>query len=233
MSRNKKRVLLAEDDTGIATIVEAYLRREGFDVIHAIDGEVAVKIAQQTLPDFVILDIKMPKKDGWHVLKEIRSFSNAPIMMLTALDADIDKVLALKTGADDYLVKPFSPVELVARVHVILKRMTYHSHSDELKVYRSQHLTINQATHQLWTNEGHKEISKLITYTEFRILLHLMRNPSRVFTRYELIEACFSDSDVSDRTVDSHISKLRKKLETVGISHVPEGIRGVGYRLGD
>ncbi|EAY3717193.1 response regulator transcription factor [Salmonella enterica] len=233
MNRNQKIVLLAEDDSGIAAIVVAYLEREGFEVLHVLDGDAAVKKAQQFIPDFVILDIKMPKKDGWQVLAEIREFSNMPVMMLTALDTDIDKVLALKTGADDYLVKPFSPAELAARVHVILRRINFHSQTEDLKVFRSQHLAINLATHQVWMDDGRTDISKLVTYTEFKILLHLMRCPNRVFTRNELIEACFVGSDVNERTVDSHISKLRKKLEAIGIDHVPEGIRGVGYRLGD
>ncbi len=229
----KKTILVVEDEPDIARIITAWLEKDGFEVIHAEDGDIAVRMVQQCLPDFIILDIKMPKKDGWTVLQEVRQFSDIPVLMLSAMDTDIDKVLALKTGADDYLVKPFNPAELVARVQVILRRMSFRQRNDESKVFKSRSLEVNQMTHQIFVGPRMRDISSSLTSTEFKIISHLMRHPQRVFSRSEIMAACFTTSDISDRTIDSHISKLRKKLEKSGIAHVPESVRGFGYRLGD
>lgn len=233
LNRERKIVLVAEDDIEIAKIVLTYLERDGFGVIHASDGELAVKMAEQYQPAFVILDIKMPKKDGWQVLMELRNFTDVPVMMLTALDADVDKIFALKAGADDYMIKPFNPVEVVARVHVILKRSQYHTKDDLLKIYKTKNLEINQRTHQVYVGPERVDITSELTSTEFRILMHLIRYPKRVFTRDEIMDACMSEGNVSERTVDSHVSKLRKKISRAGIYFVPESVRGFGYRLGD
>ncbi|EKY3917451.1 response regulator [Enterobacter sp. DTU_2021_1002640_1_SI_PRY_ASU_LCPMC_013] len=229
----KKIVLLAEDETDIAKVVIAYLERDGFEVLHAIDGEIALRIAEQNNPDFIILDIKMPKKDGWQVLRELRNATDTPIMMLTALDTDIDKVFALKTGADDYLVKPFNPAELMARVHVILKRSQYHQKDEILKIYKTKNLEINKTTHEVFVGPARINLSEELTSTEFKILMHLIRYPKRVFTREEIMDACTHEGNISERTIDSHISKLRKKIQQAGVFYVPESVRGFGYRLGD
>ncbi|EPH1778396.1 response regulator [Enterobacter sp. 04-C-01-SI_S15] len=229
----ERKILLAEDDIDIARIVVAYLEREGFGVLHATDGYAAMKIAEHNHPDFVILDIKMPKKDGWQVLAELRRFTDVPIMMLTAIDTDIDKVFALKTGADDYLVKPFNPAELMARIHVILKRSHYHQHNESMTTFKSKNMEVNKITHQVLVGSGRVDISAELTSTEFKILSHLIRHPKRVFTREELINACLPEGNASERTVDSHVSKLRKKIQQAGVYFVPESVRGFGYRLGD
>lgn len=232
-SSNEIKIVLAEDDQDIASALMAYLHREGFIVFHADDGVKAVNYIQEHEPDFIILDIIMPRKDGWAVLEEVRRFSDAPIMMLTALDTDADKVYALRTGADDYVIKPFNPSEVIARILVILKRLRHHTRDDVRKIYQTKHMYINQMTHQVQVGPERVDISNLLTSTEYRILLHLIRYPKRVFSRTEILDACFAESSAGERTVDSHISKLRKKLEKVGVNFVPESIRGFGYRLGD
>ncbi|KGT91220.1 response regulator [Enterobacter cancerogenus] len=227
------KIVFAEDDKDIASALMAYLHREGFIVFHADDGVKAVNYVQEHEPDFVILDIKMPRKDGWTVLADIRHFTDAPVMMLTALDSDADKVYALRTGADDYVVKPFNPSEVIARIHVILRRLRHHVKDDVRQIYETKHLYINQMTHQVLVGPERVDISNQLTSTEYRILLHLIRYPKRVFSRGEILDACLAESGAGERTVDSHISKLRKKLEKSGINFVPESIRGFGYRLGD
>lgn len=227
------RVLLAEDENGIAEILMAYLAKEGFNVIRAKDGREAVALFFSAAPSFVILDIRMPLMDGWQVLAEIRRESDVPIMMLTALDGDIDKIMALRTGADDYIVKPFNPAEVVARVHVILRRMSYYHADKEQQTFSTRNIEMNLTNHAVVIKNTATDIGNLLTSTEYKILLHLIRFPKRVFSRQEILDSCLPEGDTSERTVDSHISKLRKKIEQAGLASVPESIRGFGYRLGD
>jgi len=159
-------------------------------VLTAENGERALEVFSQHLPEFVILDITMPKKNGWEVLSTIKKVSDVPVLMLTAVDTDIDKVFALRTGADDYMIKPFNPSELVARVLVILKRMNHHQFNENLTVYKTKNIELNVTAHQVFIGESMQDISPCLTTTEYRILLHLVRFPKRVFTRKELIEAC-------------------------------------------
>ncbi|MEJ5174209.1 response regulator [Erwinia sp. MYb416] len=218
------KILLAEDEKDIADILFAYLQKESFTIIHAANGREALERYFEDRPDFVILDIKMPFIDGWQVLNDIRKDSDVPVMMLTALDADVDKIHALRVGADDYIVKPFNPAEVVARIHVILRR---------LPIYSSKNIDVDTVNHLVKIKNSGTEIGSRLTSTEFKILMHLIRYPKRVFTRRELLEHCLPEGEASERTVDSHISKLRKKIEQAGLPSVPESIRGFGYRLGD
>ncbi len=227
------KVLLAEDENEIAEILTAYLLKEGFTVIRAKDGREAISLVLSESPSFVILDIRMPYVDGWQVLSEIRRNNDVPVMMLTALDADIDKIQALRTGADDYLVKPFNPAEVIARIHVILRRMSYHQSDSTQLSFSTRHISLNVTHHSVIIKPGHTDIGSQLTSTEFKILLHLIRYPKRVFSRQEILDYCLPEGDASERTVDSHISKLRKKIEQAGLASVPESIRGFGYRLGD
>ena len=227
------KVLLAEDENGIADILMAYLAKEGFNVIRAKEGREAVSLFFSEAPSFVILDIRMPLMDGWQVLAEIRRESDVPVMMLTALDADVDKIQALRTGADDYIVKPFNPAEVVARVHVILRRMSYYHADKDQQSFCTRHIEVNTINHAVVITKSQRDIGNLLTSTEYKILLHLIRYPKRVFSRQEILEHCLPEGDTSERTVDSHISKLRKKIEQAGLHSVPESIRGFGYRLGD
>lgn len=225
------KILLAEDENDIAEILTAYLVKEGFTVLRAEDGREAISLFYEISPTFVILDIRMPHVDGWQVLNEIRRDSDVPVMMLTALDTDLDKIQALRTGADDYLVKPFNPAEVIARIHVILRRMTYHHAEKNQLSFSTRHITLNVTDHIVMIKNSN--IGNQLTSTEFKILLHLIRYPKRVFSRQEILEHCLPEGDTSERTVDSHISKLRKKIEQTGLLSVPESIRGFGYRLGD
>ncbi len=156
-----------------------------------------------------------------------------PVIMLTALDADVDKIQALRTGADDYIVKPFNPAEVVARVHVILRRMPYYHSDKDQQSYSTRNIEVNQLNHAVIIKNTQTDIGNQLTSTEYKILLHLIRFPKRVFSRQEIMEHCLPEGDASERTVDSHISKLRKKIEQAGLALVPESIRGFGYRLGD
>lgn len=227
------KILLAEDEEDIAEILVAYLKKESFSIIHAANGREALARYFEDRPDFVILDIKMPFVDGWQILNYIRKDSNVPVMMLTALDADVDKIHALRVGADDYIVKPFNPAEVVARIHVILRRLPFYSNNKNQHIYSSKNIDVDTVNHLVKIKNSSTEIGNILTSTEFKILVHLIRYPKRVFTRRELLEHCLPEGEASERTVDSHISKLRKKIDQASLPSVPESIRGFGYRLGD
>jgi two-component system response regulator AdeR len=216
--------LIAEDDKDIADILRAYLEREGFRTVQAGDGRTALDLHLALKPDVLLLDITMPLVDGWEVLSEIRRRGGTPVLVLTALDQDIDKLQALRIGADDYVVKPFNPVEVVARVKAVLRRAGPGAAGGVLRIGPVE---IDTIAHIVRTDRG--EVA--VTLTEFRLLTHMARTPTRVFSRSELLDACLPGSDALDRTVDSHISKLRRKLDQAGAPDMPEGVRGVGYRL--
>ncbi|EJL30833.1 response regulator with CheY-like receiver domain and winged-helix DNA-binding domain, partial [Caulobacter sp. AP07] len=222
-------VLIAEDDRDIADILDGYLTREGFRTVCAGDGQVAVDLYGMLRPDVVILDVTMPKLDGWKVLTEIRRRGSTPVVMVTALDQDVDKIHALRNGADDYVVKPFNPVEVVARVQALLRRASA-SRSDRLLRVGPLRIDPQDYLAVIATPDGERSLD--LTLTEFRLLAHMARQPSRVFTRADLLDACLPGDDVLERTVDSHLSKLRRKLESAGVTTLLGGVRGVGYRLG-
>lgn len=223
-------VLVAEDEPEIAEIMIAYLEREGFRCIHAIDGRTALELHLALKPDIILLDVNMPRVDGWGVLSELRRRGETPVIMATALDQDIDKLQALRIGADDYVVKPFNPVEVVARVKAVLRRANA---SGTGRIIRVGKLEIDVESHLVSVHEGERATHLALTLTEFRILVHMARAPLRVFSRGELVDACLPGADALDRTVDSHLSKLRKKLEAAGAAGLLGGVRGVGYRLAD
>ncbi|WP_084579569.1 response regulator [Sphingomonas azotifigens] len=216
--------LIAEDARDIADILRAYLEREGFRTVQAGDGRTALDLHLALKPDVLLLDLSMPLVDGWEVLSEVRRRGSTPVLVITALDQDIDKLQALRVGADDYVVKPFNPVEVVARVKAVLRRAGAAAAAGVLRVGPVE---IDTVAHLVRTDRG--EVA--LTLTEFRLLSHMARTPTRVFSRSELVDACLPGSDALDRTVDSHISKLRRKLEQAGAADMPEGVRGVGYRL--
>lgn len=223
-------VLVVEDEKDISDILVAYLEREGFRTAHVTHGESALELHRLLKPDLVLLDIRIPRVDGWAVLAELRRRGNTPVIMLTALDQDIDKLQALRIGADDYVVKPFNPVEVVARVRAVLRRVGYSgSASHRLRVGA---LEIDFDSHNVEVIGTSGTISLNLTLTEFRLLVHMARTPNRVFARGELVDACLPDGDALERTVDSHLSKLRRKLADAGADGMLVNIRGVGYRLG-
>lgn len=207
-------VLVVEDEPGIAGVLSAYLERDGLRIRMAQDGEEALQSFRQLRPDLVLLDIHLPKVDGVDVLRMIRNDSDVPVIMVTALADDVDKLLALRLGADDYVVKPFNPPEVVAapiRVGPIEIDVEAHSAA----VY----------------DDAGQAVPLALTLTEFRLLACLAAQPRRCFSRAYLIENCLPESDALERVIDSHLSKLRRKLQLAGQDGLIETVRGIGYRL--
>ncbi|MCR6568006.1 efflux system response regulator transcription factor AdeR [Acinetobacter baumannii] len=225
-----KQILVVEDEYDIGDIIEQYLKREGMRVIRAMNGKQAIEIHAAQPIDLILLDIKLPELNGWEVLSKIRQKAQTPVIMLTALDQDIDKVMALRIGADDFVVKPFNPNEVVARVQAVLRR-THQNQQAAVKNLFYKNIEINTEIHSVYINQVDKKTLLNLTLTEYKILLLMINQPHRVFTRGELMNQCLPDSDALERTVDSHVSKLRKKLEEQGLEHMLINVRGVGYRL--
>lgn len=224
-------ILIAEDEAEIAEILSAYLTRSGLRCLRARNGREALAFHLSHKPDLVLLDVQMPEIDGWRVLSEIRLRGDTPVIMLTALDQDIDKLMGLRIGADDYVVKPFNPAEVVARTQAVLRRSSSRSTSHDQKILRVPPFQIDPENHEVMVDVNGQMLLLELTLTEFKLLTQLAHAPKRVFSRAELLVNCLPESDALERTVDSHISKLRKKLEELGIHGMPCGIRGVGYRL--
>ncbi|MCF5651319.1 response regulator [Pseudomonas tritici] len=225
-------ILIAEDEPEIADILSAYLKRSGFQTAHALDGRRALELHQSLKPDLVLLDVLMPNLDGWMVLAEIRHRGTTPVIMLTAQDQDMDKLMGLRIGADDYIVKPFNPAEVVARTQAVLRRSLDHGYAARHSVLRVNAFEIDIDSHEVSVRIGTQKHPLNLTVTEFRLLAQLAKAPKRVFSRAELLALCSPESDSLERTVDSHISKLRRKIEDLGLQGVPASIRGVGYRFG-
>ncbi|MFP1133229.1 response regulator [Asticcacaulis sp. W401b] len=222
-------ILIVEDEAEIAEVLAAYLDREGFRTVRASDGLTALDFHLALKPDLVLLDVKLPKLDGWGVLAELRRRGSTPVVMTTALDQDLDKLQALRIGADDYVVKPFNPVEVVARVHAVLRRA---GDLGKQGLLRTNGLEIDLEGHTVGVRVADGAETQLnLTLTEFRLLVHMARNPTRVFSRSELVDACLPGGDALERTVDSHLSNLRRKLDMAGALGMVNNIRGVGYRL--
>lgn len=226
-------ILIAEDEPEIVDILSAYLRRDGFRCVHAPDGHRALDLHSNLEPDLVLLDVQMPSLDGWRVLAEMRNRGNTPVIMLTAMDQDLDKLMGLRMGADDYIIKPFNPAEVVARVMAVIRRSTVPVSASRGKSIHVPPLFIDLESYDVFVEVGEQTNRLKLTPTEFKLLVHLAQSPRRVFSRSELLEACLPESDALERTVDSHMSKLRKKIEETGISGTPSVVRGAGYRLWD
>lgn len=224
-------VLIAEDEAEIAKILIAYLQRSGLRTQHASDGHQALTMHQKLKPDLLLLDVQMPHLDGWNVLSGVRSRGDTPVIMLTALDQDIDKLMGLRLGADDYVVKPFNPAEVVARVQAVLRR-TRASTPTATQMLRVGPLQIDLDSYEASVQRDGQQQTLDLTLTEFKLLACLMRAPKRAFSRAELLVNCLPEGDTLERTVDSHVSKLRKKLEALDIQGVPASVWGVGYRFG-
>lgn len=217
-----------EDEPQISEVLRAYLERDGCRVVGASDGETALIHHTALSPDIVILDVRLPRRDGFEVLAELRRRGSTPVIMATAMAEDIDKLSALRMGADDYVVKPYNAHEVVARVRAVLRRT---QGVLATAVIRAGPLEVDADSMQVRRSDDGRVLN--VTLTEFRILAHMGRAPRRAFNRAELIDACFGGSQALERTVDSHISKLRRKLESHGFRDILVGVRGVGYRLMD
>lgn len=221
-------ILIVEDEPEIAEILETYFAREGFRVICARDGATGLAHHQRLRPDLVVLDIKLPGQDGYDVLATIRRRGETPVIMVTALAEDLDKLQALRIGADDYVVKPFNPHEVVARARAVLRRTAGRA-PDQL--VRVGPLAIDPLAHRAVIEAAAGTGALDLTPTEFRILAHMARFPGRAFSRGDLVDACLPEGSALDRTVDSHVSNLRRKLAAAGADGMLEGVRGIGYRL--
>lgn len=224
-------VLVVEDEPEIATILVAYLARDGLRALLAHDGEQALTLFRQQSPDLVLLDIHLPALDGIDVLRFIRDRGDTPVIMVTALADDVDKLVALRLGADDYVVKPFNPAEVVARVRAVLRR-SQPKPDVQMPPIRVGALEINPAEHsaRIYDAEG-QALPLPLTLTEFRLLALLASQPRRCFSRAQLIEHCLPESDALERVIDSHLSKLRRKLQLAGQQELIETVRSIGYRL--
>jgi two-component system alkaline phosphatase synthesis response regulator PhoP len=226
-----KTILVVDDEPKIVKLVRDYLERAGFGVRVAVDGKTALSQARLEKPDLIILDLGLPQMDGLDVTRELRKVSNVPIIMLTGRSEETDKLIGLELGADDYITKPFSPKELVARVRVVFRRMENYSNSDQ-EILRISDLTFDVPRLRL-TAIG-REIEQL-TPTEFSLLVKMARYPGRVFTRAQLLNAVHGVAFESyERAIDAHIKNIRHKIEL----NPPEPrylltVYGVGYKFTD
>ncbi|MGU5952101.1 response regulator [Klebsiella pneumoniae] len=233
MNNNKNLIIVAEDDSDIASILTSYLEKAGMKTLIAEDGEQAISLTRLHKPDLLLLDIHLPVYDGWNVLSTLRRETNVPVIMVTALAQDVDKLMGLRLGADDYVIKPFNPLEVIARVEAVLRRTRLVEEATLTRPLRTHYITIYPDEFFVEITIEGKVSTPVLTSTEFKLLSYLAKNPRKVCSREELLDACLPEGDSLDRTVDSHMCKLRKKLEHTGLKGIPESIRGIGYRLGE
>ncbi len=222
-----EKILVVDDDNNICELLRLYLEKEGYGVVIANDGATAVKLFQSASPDLVLLDIMLPALDGWQVCREIRKFSNKPIIMLTAKGETFDKVLGFELGADDYVVKPFDAKEVMARVKAVLRRSGGVAQAD-IKEVQYDNLSINLTNYELKVNG--KKIDT--PPKEMELIYHLASNPNRVFTRDQLLDEVWGFDYYGDsRTVDVHVKRLREKLEGVSEKWELKTVWSVGYKF--
>jgi two-component system, OmpR family, response regulator AdeR len=223
---NGKLILIVEDEPGIAKVLEMYLRRDGFRTEVATNGNDALTVHRVARPELLLLDVSLPKMDGLEVLKQIRSEHDTPVILVTARAEDLDRLLGLSLGADDYIVKPFNPLEVVARVKAVLRRGGMVGSTSE-KTLRVGSLEIDREATIARVNGQRLEL----TLSEFRLLEALAAKPNRTFSRSELLGIASPDSEALERVVDMHLSKVRHKLSAAGALERLETVRGLGYRL--
>ena len=222
------KIMIADDDKNICELLRLYMEKEGYTVVIANDGEEAVTKFNAENPDMILLDIMMPKLDGWQVCREVRKKSNMPIIMITAKGETFDKVLGLELGSDDYVVKPFDPKEIVARIKAIMRRTGKTAAEADVKEVSYDKLVVNMTKYEL------KVDGKVIDTPpkELELLYHLASNPNRVYTRDQLLDEVWGFEYYGDsRTVDVHIKRLREKLEGVSDQWTLKTVWGVGYKF--
>jgi DNA-binding response OmpR family regulator len=219
------RVLLVDDEKPILDLVGGYVAREGWQVLKASDGEGALDVARKQRPDVVVLDLMLPKLDGLEVCRQLRAFSDAYVLMLTARGEEIDRIVGLSVGADDYLVKPFSPRELVARIKAMTRRPRGSGPASELP----QGLEIDESRRVVQVDGTHVELSAL----EFDLLAELCRDPGAVLRRQVLLDRVWGPDVIADsHLVDVHIANLRRRMgDDANAPRFVETVRGVGYRV--
>ena len=220
-------ILIADDDAGIRDILRMSLEQAGMTVAVAADGQEALEKALSLSPDLLVLDIGMPEMDGLTVCRELRKTSQMPILFLTAQGDEIDRIVGLEMGADDYVPKPFSPREVVARIRAILKRAV--PESAPAVVLRRGVLSVDPGRHACLIGD----VAVVLTSREMDLLVHLMRRPDNVMSRPAIVDAVYGTNiHVSDRTMDSHLRNLRSKPTASGCTDAIETVHGVGIRLG-
>ncbi len=219
-------VLIVDDDVNICEVIGLYVKKEGFQVAYAHNGLKGIEAFKQATPNIVILDIMLPGADGWEVLREIRKTSSIPVIMLSAKGETFDKVLGLELGADDYMVKPFEPKELVARIKAVLRRYEHKADDTEEVVYPG--LSVNKSDYVVKMNGEVVEMPP----KELELLFFLASNPNKVYTREQLLEKVWDFDYFGDsRTVDVHIKRLREKLDAENTNWQLKTVWGVGYKF--
>ncbi len=228
MTIKHKKILVVDDDPHIREVISFALEKANMQVVLANDGAQALDKFTQSQSDLIVLDINMPEMDGLECCREIRKSSDVPILFLSSRDDEIDRILGLEIGGDDYVTKPFSPRELVARINAILKRTQNKTITQDSIVYKQGDLSLDSEQHKVyWQNH---DIS--LTATEFAMLEMLLKQPKRVFSRDVIMDSAYQKNVyVSDRTIDSHIRHIRQKFEEVGCESIIETQHGVGYKL--
>lgn len=223
----KEKVLIADDDKNICELLRLYLAKEGYETVLAHDGEAALAAFEREKPDLVLLDIMMPKTDGWEVCRRIRAAGGTPVIMLTAKGETFDKVLGLELGADDYVVKPFDTKEVVARIKAVLRRCApAEAPSDGVICYDG--LSVDLTRYELKVNGKTVEAPP----KELELLYYLASHPNRVFTRDQLLDEVWGFEYYGDsRTIDVHVKRLREKLENAGDQWSLKTVWGVGYKF--
>lgn len=223
-----EKILVVDDDTNICELLRLYLEKEGYVVKIVNDGVSAINAFKQENPDLTLLDIMIPKLDGWQVCREIRKFSDKPIIMLTAKGETFDKVLGLELGADDYVTKPFDTKEVVERIKAVLRRTAPASDTSDVKEVNYDKLSINLTNYEMKVNG----VSVDTPPKELELIYHLASNPNRVFTRDQLLDEVWGFDYYGDsRTVDVHIKRLREKLEGVSDKWELKTVWSVGYKF--
>ena len=223
-----EKILVVDDDTNICELLRLYLEKEGYVVKIVNDGVSAINAFKQENPDLTLLDIMMPKLDGWQVCRDIRKKSNCPIIMITAKGETFDKVLGLELGADDYVTKPFDTKEVVARIKAVLRRTAPASDTSDVKEVNYDKLSINLTNYEMKVNG----VSVDTPPKELELIYHLASNPNRVFTRDQLLDEVWGFDYYGDsRTVDVHIKRLREKLEGVSDKWELKTVWSVGYKF--
>mgnify|MGYP000530682716 FL=1 len=222
------KILIVDDDENICELLRLYLEKDGFETVVANNGEQAVDYAAKYTPDLILLDIMLPKLDGWQVCREIRKSSDVPIIMLTAKGETFDKILGLELGADDYISKPFDTKEVIARIKAVLRRSSDKDKASQIQEVKYDKLRINLTNYELEVNGVKIDTPP----KELELIYHLASNPNRVYTRDQLLDEVWGFDYYGDsRTVDVHVKRLREKLENVSDRWSLKTVWGVGYKF--
>ena len=222
-------IAIVEDEAKLAAVLAEYLQKENYQTTLFDNGDTALESLRTTLPDLILLDLMLPGADGLTICRELRKISNVPIIMLTARVEEIDRLLGLEIGADDYICKPYSPREVVARVKAVLRRSTNTSGTDSTDQQQEHALRLDEATAKVMINNKESPL----TAVELELLKAMHASPGRIFNRTQLMNRIYPDNRiVSDRTIDSHVKKLRQKLEALAPgSEYIHSVYGIGYKF--